>query len=80
MSIVTLIIGMYSINYALEVVGGIQLIYIVLMFIIRPYFLVSQNVLLIICQIIGLLFTAMLIVCQYVSISDKYMSYAVLGY
>lgn len=80
MSIVTLIIGMYSINYALEVVGGIQLLYIVLMFIIRPYFLTSQNVLLIICQIIGLLFTAMLIVCQYVSISDKYMSYAVLGY
>jgi hypothetical protein len=47
------------------------------MLIVRPYYLKSQNVLLVICLAIGILFTALLIAEQYISISDSYMSYAV---
>jgi hypothetical protein len=79
MVIVTLIIGMYGVDYALEAVGGVQLAYIVLMIGMRPYYMKSQNVLLVICQIIGLLFTGVLIMTQYISISDLYMCYAVLA-
>ena len=80
MVIAILIIGMYSISYALEVVGAVQLIYIILLLIVRPYYLKSQNILLIISQIIGFSFTALLIINQYITISDKYMSYIIVGY
>jgi len=78
--ITVLMIGMYTISYALEAVAGIQLIYVVLLFITRPYYLKSQNIMLIICQIFGLLFTILLVLIQYMSISDMYMSYAILGF
>jgi len=77
MLMILIIIGAYSVSYGLEIVGGLQLIYIVMMLINRPYFLKSQNVLLIICLFIGLLFTMILIIDQYLSIPEKYMSYSV---
>jgi hypothetical protein len=80
MLIAVLIVGMYGVSYALEVVGGVQFAYVGLLLIVRPYYLKTQNVLLIVCQTIGLAFTTFLILIQYVSLSDTYISYAVLAF
>ena len=75
-----MIVGLYNRSYALEFIAGAQAVYIVILIVVRRYFLKPQNVLLIICQFIGIIFTALLIANQYLTISDKYMSYAVIAY
>ena len=74
------VIGMYQIPYALEVLGGVQLVYLLVVAIGRPYYLRSQNIMLVGCLLVGLVFTGMLAVDQYFAVSDGIKNYAVVGY
>jgi hypothetical protein len=65
----TLIIGLYGFSYSLEILGGAQLLYAFYLIIARPYFLLSQNVLLVISQLTPLFFTGLLIISNYTTIS-----------
>lgn len=78
--VILMIIGLYTRSYGLEIIAGAQAAYIVLLIVMKPYFLKPQNVLLIICLVVGLIFIAILILLQYLTIQDKYMSYVVIGY
>lgn len=80
MLIVLLIIGLYGISYGLEIIAGVQLLYTVVLGFYRPYYIRTQNILLVICQSVGVLFTVFLAVIQYVEISDKIASFVVLGF
>lgn len=66
MLLALLVIGVESFSYGLEVMAAIQTIYVVVLVVMRPYFVSVQNVLLIICQFIGLGFTAFLVILKYV--------------
>jgi hypothetical protein len=74
-----LILGLYGVNQGLEVLGSFQLLYFFYLLVARPYYLGVQNVLLVVNQLVGLLFTCLLIVEQYVSLSEQSISYAVLA-
>ena len=78
--LIMMIIGLYTQKYSLEVIAGIQLVFIVYLIVARAYFVKSQNVLLIICQVIGLLFTSFLAARNHISLSDKITSYIVIGF
>jgi hypothetical protein len=65
-----LIVGLYGIGRGLEVVAGIQLLYLLYLLAARPYYIGVQNVLLIICQLVGPLFTGLLIAEQYIPLSE----------
>ena len=60
--------------------AGIQLAYLLMLALMRPYYLSSQNILLIGCLLVGVAFTGMLVVDQYVVVSDGVKSYAVIGF
>ena len=50
--------------------AGIQLLYLIVVIGMRPYYIRLQNVLLVICLSIGLAFTLLLVLVKYLSISD----------
>jgi cysteine-rich repeat protein len=74
-----LFIGLYSISYALEAIAGVQALFLLYLLLARPYFLLSQNVLLILGQLVGLFFTGMLVLSQFIKLSDQTMGYLVVG-
>lgn len=66
MLLALLVIGVDSFSYGLEVMAAIQAIYVVILVVMRPYYVSVQNVLLIICQFICLGFTTFLAILKYV--------------
>jgi hypothetical protein len=74
-----LLIGLVDFSRSLEVVGGVQLAYTLYLIAVQPYFLKSQNVLLILSQSGSLAFTGLLITRQFIVLSEQFMVYAVIG-
>jgi hypothetical protein len=64
-----LLIGLVDFGRSLEVVGGVQLAYALYLIAARPYFLRSQNVLLILSQSGSLAFTGFLIAEKFLVLS-----------
>lgn len=80
MLLAILAIGVDGFSYGLETVAGIQTLYVIILLVMRPYFVSVQNVLLIICQFIGLGFTVFLVMLNYIELSDNNVSYAVVAF
>ena len=78
--VILMIVGLYGQEKALEIMAGIQGLYLLILIILRPYFVTSQNVMLIVSQFAGLVFTVLLIVAEHVDVSDQVMNYVVIGY
>lgn len=57
-----------------------QAVYVVVLIVLRPYFMSFQNVLLVICQFVSLSFTCFLAILDHVSLSDTITTYAVLAF
>ncbi len=75
-----LIIALPGVPYGKCIIAGFQFIYIIILIVIKPYFLNVQNVLLIICEIIGLFFNIWLIVSEFVSMNNATLHYIMIGY
>lgn len=75
-----LIIAMPGVPYGKCIIAGFQFIYIIILICIKPYFLTVQNVLLIICEIIGLLFSVWLIVSEFIFISNSTLHKIMIAY
>lgn len=74
------IIGTPDFPYGKCFIAGFQLIYVILLIAMRPYFLTVQNVLLIICQIIGLMFSIWLVLSDFILMSNAILHYIMLVY
>lgn len=75
-----LVIGAENLSFGLELVAGVQTVYVVALIAMGPYYVSIQNVLLIICQFVGLAFTIFLTLLKYMSLSDTNVDYAVIGF
>jgi hypothetical protein len=56
MLLATITIGLQGLSYGHEIVAGVQLVYLVVLIVMRPYYLPSQNVMLVACQFVSLAF------------------------
>jgi hypothetical protein len=75
-----LLIGLAGFGVSLEILGGVQLTYTLYLIAARPYFLRSQNVLLVLSQSGSLAFTGLLVVEKFLALPEQFMVYAVLGF
>ena len=75
-----LIIALPGVPYGKCIIAGFQFIYIIILIVMKPYFLTVQNVLLIICEIIGLLFSVLLIVSEFIFISNSTLHKIMIAY
>jgi hypothetical protein len=80
MLLATITIGLQGLSYGHEIVAGVQLVYLVVLIVMRPYYLPSQNVMLVACQFVSLAFCTFLAILDYVSLSDTITTYVVLGF
>lgn len=80
MLISLLIIALPGLPYGKCIIAAFQFIYILILIVIKPYFLNVQNVLLIICEIIGFMFNIWLIVSDFVYISNATLHKIMVAY
>jgi hypothetical protein len=74
-----LLIGLAGFSPSLEIVGSLQLAYTLYLIVVRPYFLKSQNLLLVLSQSGSLAFTGLLVAEKFIVLSEQTMTYAVIG-
>lgn len=77
---VFLIIGLHGSSFGLELIAAVQLLYVIVLIIVRPYYLTVQNVLLIICEVLGFGFSAFLVAVKYVSLVEEVVGYVVVTF
>lgn len=76
-----LLIALPEIFFGKIIIAACQLIYLIALIVIRPYFLGVQNLLLIISQFAGLGFTTWLILSDFIAMNNNMLMHqAMLGY
>lgn len=75
-----LTIGLDDVPYGTVIISAVQIGYTVLIIIYRPYLVKAQNVLLIITLVVGNLFSVLLAILQFISISNQTLNYVMIGY